>query len=132
MAVISSVRAVFLMILAISIVACETSEPIMENPEDRVTLLIHFQANDRGLEEFSEIMNGVSTAMQTEKGFVSAKVFHNVDDPYTFVLFEVWETKRDHLEHFDRIVASGDWARIKDLLRTEPEMGYFLEQTPSQ
>lgn len=129
---ISTLRAVAIAIFTTLLVACETADPILTTQEQRVTLLIHFEANDSGLEEFSEIMSGVSTAMQTEPGFVSAVVYNNVDDPNTFVLAEVWETKRDHLEHFDRIVASGEWAHINSLLRSEPEMGYFIEQAPAE
>jgi quinol monooxygenase YgiN len=127
----SKIRALTIAIFATLLIACEAAVPIVNTQEERVTLLIHFEANDRGLEEFSEIMSGVSAAMQTEPGFVSAVVYNNVDDPNTFVLAEVWETKRDHLEHFDRIVASGEWARINGLLTSKPEMGYFIEQAPA-
>lgn len=123
----SKISAITIAVFATLLVACTSAVPILNAQEERVTLLIHFEANDRGLEEFSEIMSGVSAAMQTEPGFVSAVVYYDVDDPNTFVLAEVWETKRDHLAHFDRIVASGEWARINGLLRSEPEMGYFIE-----
>ncbi len=128
----SKIRAIPIAIFATLLVACTTAVPIVNTQEQRVTLLIHFEASDEGLEEFSEIMRGVSEAMQTEPGFVSAVVYNNVDDPNTIVLAEVWETKRDHLEHFDRIVASGDWAHINSLLTSEPEMGYFVEQTAAE
>ena len=128
----SKIRAIPIAIFATLLVACTTAAPTVNTQEQRVTLLIHFEASDEGLEEFSEIMRGVSEAMQTEPGFVSAVVYNNVDDPNTIVLAEVWETKRDHLEHFDRIVASGDWAHINSLLTSEPEMGYFVEQTAAE
>ena len=128
----SKIRAIPIAIFATLLVACTTAVPIVNTQEQRVTLLIHFEASDEGLEEFSEIMRGVSEAMQSEPGFVSAVVYNNVDDPNTIVLAEVWETKRDHLEHFDRIVASGDWAHINSLLTSEPEMGYFVEQASAE
>lgn len=128
----SKIRAIPIAILATMLVACTTAVPIVNTQEQRITLLIHFEASDEGLEEFSEIMRGVSEAMQTEPGFVSAVVYNNVDDPNTIVLAEVWETKRDHLKHFDRIVASGDWAHINSLLTSEPEMGYFVEQAAAE
>jgi len=128
----SKIRAIPIAIVATLLVACTTAVPHANTQEERVTLLIHFEASDEGLEEFSEIMRGVSEAMQTEPGFVSAVVYNNVDDPNTIVLAEVWETKRDHLEHFDRIVASGDWAHINSLLMSTPEMGYFVEQASAE
>lgn len=128
----SMIRPFYIAIFATLLVACTTAAPIVNTQEQRVTLLIQFEASDEGLKEFSEIMRGVSEAMQTEPGFVSALVYNDVDDPNTFVLAEVWETKRDHLEHFDRIVASGDWAHINRLLASEPEMGYFVEQASDE
>ena len=128
----SKIRAIPIAIFATLLVACTTAVPIVNTQEPRVTLLILFEASDEGLEEFSEIMRGVSEAMQSEPGFVSAVVYNNVDDPNTIVLAEVWETKRDHLEHFDRIVASGGWAHINSLLTSEPEMGYFVEQASAE
>ncbi|GLQ21738.1 putative quinol monooxygenase [Algimonas porphyrae] len=93
--------------------------------DDAVTLVIRFDANDDGLAELSAIMNGVSDAMASEPGFVSATVMRNIDDPNVFLLTEIWESKALHLEHFDRINDSGDWAMIKSLLVADPQMGYY-------
>ncbi len=94
--------------------------------EAPVTLVINFEASDKGLAEFSEIMAGVSDAMASEPGFISAIVYRNVDQPNVFLLQEVWASKDLHGEHYDRIVASGDWAHIKSLLKAEPIMGYYV------
>lgn len=94
--------------------------------EAPVTLVINFEASDKGLAEFSEIMAGVSDAMASEPGFISAIVYRNVDQPNVFLLQEVWASKNLHGEHYDRIVASGDWAHIKSLLKAEPIMGYYV------
>ena len=90
-----------------------------------VTLIINFEASDAGQSEFAGIMSGVSDAMASEPGFVSAVVYQNVEEPNVYVLQEVWTSKAHHGAHFDRIVASGDWAHIKSLLKAEPIMGYY-------
>jgi quinol monooxygenase YgiN len=92
---------------------------------EEVTLIINFEASDAGLAEFSAIMDGVAGAMQTEAGFVSAKVYRNVDTPNKFVLVEVWETKALHEAHYKHINETGDWAHIKSLLTREPLIGYY-------
>lgn len=92
---------------------------------EEVTLIINFEASDAGLAEFSAIMDGVAGAMQTEVGFVSAKVYRNVDTPNKFVLVEVWESKALHEAHYKHINETGDWAHIKSLLTREPLMGYY-------
>ncbi|MGQ7828636.1 putative quinol monooxygenase [Altererythrobacter sp. Z27] len=97
--------------------------------EDGVTLIIRFEASDEGLAELKGILDGVSDAMTSEAGFVSAKVYRNIDEPNIFVLEEVWTTKELHLEHYDRINQSGDWAHIKSLLVAEPQMGYYSVDT---
>ncbi len=93
--------------------------------EEAVTLIINFEASDSGLAEFSAIMDGVESAMQTEAGFVLAKVDRNFDTPNKFVLVEVWETKELHAAHSAHINETGDWAHIKSPLTSEPLMGYY-------
>ena len=108
--------------------ACAEDQASPMAPADGVgpvTLIINFEASDAGHVEFDAIMAGVSDAMASEPGFVSAVVYQNIDDPKRYVLQEVWTTKELHGAHYDRIVASGDWAHIKSLLTTEPVMGYY-------
>ncbi|WFL76309.1 antibiotic biosynthesis monooxygenase [Altererythrobacter arenosus] len=109
-------------VLLIALSAC-TAEP--SAPDEAVTLIIRFEASEQGVEEFAQIMDGVSDAMAAEPGFVSAKVFRDIDEPNVFVLEEVWATKELHQDHFTRINQSGDWSHINSLLIEKPEMGYF-------
>jgi len=104
--------------------ACNTPQALPVTNES-VTLIINFEASDEGLAEFSGIMDGVSSAMLTEPGFVSAKVYRNAETPNRFVLVEVWASQALHQEHFDRINQSGDWAHINSLLSSTPVMGYY-------
>ncbi|MEP2103324.1 MAG: antibiotic biosynthesis monooxygenase [Parasphingorhabdus sp.] len=110
---------------ALTLIAACTDVPAASDSGPPVTLIINFEASDEGLSEFSDIMAGVADAMASEPGFVSAIVYQNVERPTAFVLQEVWASKEKHGEHFDRIVASGDWAHINSLLKTEPIMGYY-------
>ena len=82
---------------------------------------------NNGLDEFDEIMRDVPDNMVTEPGFISARVYVNSDDPNSYVLTEVWASRQLHTAHFDRIVASGDWAHIKSLVRNDPVPTYFDE-----
>lgn len=117
-------RSVLALMASMLISACtpSTTQAVIE---DSVTLIIQFEATAEGLPAFAEIMNGVPEAMKSEEGFVSATIYQKLDEPEFFVLTEVWKSRELHLEHFDRIVASGDWAHIKSLLRREPVMGYY-------
>ncbi|MBV7266122.1 putative quinol monooxygenase [Erythrobacter ani] len=119
---ISRLIASIILPLAIGLAACA---PAASPAEEGVTLIIRFEASDAGLDEFVGIMDGVSEAMSAESGFVSAKVYRDVDEANVFILKEVWETKALHQEHFIRINESGDWSHINSLLIEEPQMGYF-------
>lgn len=114
-----------LSITAALLVGLSACTPATSKPGDAVTLIITFEASEQRVQEFSEIMAGVSDAMASEPGFMSAKVYRNVDDPNIFVLEEVWATKQLHEEHFNRINQSGDWSHINSLLIEEPVMGYY-------
>lgn len=87
-------------------------------------LVIQFDVREERLAEFTEIMTGVKSAMKTEEGFEDAYVLKGIDVPHQFILIERWRSKELHLEHFDRIVASGDWKNIRDMLASAPVMQY--------
>ena len=99
-----------------------------EPPDQPVTLIIDFEATDVGLAEFDEIMLGVPEGMRAEPGFISATIYRDIDRPNSYVLTELWASRALHQEHFDRIVASGDWEHINGLLKSAPKMGYFSER----
>lgn len=95
-----------------------------EKPDQSVYLIISFDVQPQWRSEFEEIMQGVKVAMKGEAGFENAKVYLDVDVPDRFVLIERWRTKDLHRDHYDRIVASGDWMHILGMLKTEPTMRY--------
>ena len=90
-----------------------------------IQLIITFRAKEDHLNRFAEIMDGVATDMLSEPGFQAATVYQNTDNPLEFVLVETWTSRSKHEEHFDRIVESGDWPRILEMLSSEPLMGYY-------
>lgn len=108
--------------LLIGLAACA---PGPSPSDEAVTLIIRFEASERGEEEFADIMRGVSDAMASEPGFVSANVYRDVEEPQVFILEEVWASRESHQAHFARINQSGDWSHINSLLIEEPEMGYY-------
>ncbi len=120
-----SILKYLLVVFSIAALTSCANSPAEPDADSHVTLIINFEASDKGLAEFSGIMAGVSEAMTSEPGFVSAIVYRNVERPNAFVLQEVWASKELHGEHYDRIVASGDWDHIKSLLKVEPVMGYY-------
>lgn len=87
-------------------------------------LIIRFNVKADRLNDFLPIMEGVSTDMASETGFIAARVYRNVDDPLSFTLIEEWATREDHQRHFDDINASGAWQGILDMLTTNPDMSY--------
>jgi len=105
------------------------ASPLASEPSDQpVTLIIDFVATDVGLAEFDEIMLGVPEGMRAEPGFISATIYRDIDKTNSYVLTELWASRALHQEHFDRIVASGDWEHINSLLKSAPKMRYFSER----
>ncbi len=89
-----------------------------------VYLVIHFKTHSDHQQEFKKIMAGVEKAMTGEAGFQTAQVYRGAEDDREFILVERWQSITLHREHYDRIVASGDWAHILTLLTEEPTMTY--------
>lgn len=95
-----------------------------ESNENPAYLVILFDVQTERLKEFTEIMAGVKGAMQSEEGFEDAFVLQDMDEPNQFVLVERWQSKHLHMEHFDRIVKSGEWESIGNMLSSSPVMKY--------
>ena len=89
-----------------------------------VHLVIRFEVKEDRLSDFMPIMQNVERDMASEAGFESARVLRDVDDPRVFTLIEKWSTRAHHEEHFDKIVASGDWASILAMQQKDPLMSY--------
>ena len=115
----------FVVALALSLVFQMAAGQRAMNADATTHLLIRFEAKQEHLAEFAAIMRTVERDMAAEPGFESAVVYQDSDDPRVFMLVEVWQSRRSHEAHFERIVASGDWANILAMLRSDPVMGYF-------
>ena len=121
-----SVSELVLTVIILAVAAASGSTLAQANGDNTMNtyLVIRFEADDAKLDEFSAIMRSVDTDMQTEPGFVSATVYQDIDDPRVFTLVELWESRKSHEEHFEKIVESGAWEHILSLLRKKPKMGY--------
>lgn len=87
-------------------------------------LIIVFHVAEDRLADFLPIMTGINEGMAGEEGFVDAVVYRDSDDPLTFTLIEEWESRALHETHYDKIVESGDWAGILDMLTEAPALRY--------
>lgn len=117
------------LLAAACLLAAEIGGRVMaaEKSEEPTYLVIQFDVRMERLAEFTDIMMGVKQAMQTEEGFQDAFVLRGLDAPGQFILVERWQSKELHLEHFDRIVASGEWQNIRGMLNSAPVMQYTTQ-----
>lgn len=112
-----------LLLLPLAVIP-EISTAQEETATMAIHLLIRFEVKEDRLDDFTPIMQNIERDMASEAGFESATVYRDVDDPRVFTLVEIWSSRKRHEEHFDRIVATGDWANILTMLQKDPVMGY--------
>lgn len=95
-----------------------------EQSDQSVYLIIDFDVLPQSRGQFEQLMAGVKNAMSSEEGFEDANVFFDADAPNRFILIERWTTRELHRQHYDRIVASGEWSGILAMLKAAPKMSY--------
>ncbi len=114
-------------LLVLFIASCNAPPAISEDVMEKSSsahLIIRFNVKSDRLGDFLPIMEGVSSDMASENGFVAARVYRDVDDPLSFTLIEEWASRDDHQEHFKAINGSGDWDNILGMLTRDPDMSY--------
>ena len=87
-------------------------------------LKIEFTVKSAHRSAFMDIMQGLNSGMQSEKGFLNAEVYVDQDNQDHITLIEKWETRDLHKQHYDHIVANGSWAGILEMLTGDPAMTY--------
>ncbi|MEE2690856.1 MAG: antibiotic biosynthesis monooxygenase family protein [Pseudomonadota bacterium] len=117
-------RTFALALVSILLASCAQKEAEAAATDSAAYLIIVFHVAEDRLSDFLPIMTGVNEGMAGEEGFESAVVYRDVDDPLTFTLVEKWTSRELHRAHYDRIVASGDWANILDMLEETPALRY--------
>lgn len=88
-------------------------------------LKIEFHVKAEHLPAFMKIMASVDTDMQSEAGFIGARVMVNADDRHRITLLEAWESRALHQRHFEAILANGAWQNILAMQASAPQMGYY-------
>jgi|GEM_PF-1695432 len=100
-------------------------DPFMDAGAEAALLKIEFHVKDEHLASFMDIMAGVDKDMQSEPGFIEARVMIHQDDRHRITLLETWQSRALHQQHFDAIVASGAWQHILSMQASAPQMGYY-------
>lgn len=116
------IKTIMLALFALVLAACARSAEAAEG--ETTHLIIVFHVAEGRLDDFLPIMTGINEGMSGEKGFESAVVYRDEDEPLTFTLIEKWESRALHRAHYDRIVESGDWANILAMLTEKPVLRY--------
>jgi quinol monooxygenase YgiN len=116
------VRNVYAIVLAVAALL-GLSAPARAD-EAPVTLIVEFDVKPDRLADFLPIAETIGTSMVAEAGFVSAAAYRDLADPNRFTFVEIWSSQALHRAHYDRIVASGDWARIGAMTAGPPALRY--------
>jgi quinol monooxygenase YgiN len=76
---------------------------------------------------FEQLMRQVQVALPQVPGCEAVRVMYDVADPTRYTLLERWSSRERHAAHLAHLVASGDWARLREHLAEEPVSAYLSE-----
>jgi quinol monooxygenase YgiN len=91
-----------------------------------IHLLISFQARTEAAADFAALLQQVKQDLPQVRGCRGVRVFRH-ENPCTHTLLEEWDSRAEHQSHIERVVASGDWARIRAHLAADPVSHYVTE-----
>jgi len=91
-------------------------------------LLITFQARPEAASDFTALLQRVKHELPQVSGCRGVRVFADSSDPCVFTLLEEWESSARHQAHIERVVASGEWARIRAHLAADPVSRSLVER----
>lgn len=84
-----------------------------------------FLYKDDSISTARNIMDEIVKVGRTEKGIVRYTFYQDPIDEYKFFLFEEWESKELHDEHFNSDFMQGIVPKLFDCLNTEPTVSYY-------
>lgn len=92
-----------------------------------IQLLITFQAKPEAAADFAAMLAEVKKTLPSVHGCRSVRLFAGHQDACLFSLLEEWESVALHQTHIERVVSSGEWARIRAQLAADPVSHYVTE-----
>ena len=91
-------------------------------------VVLRFEILDGFVEEWLSLLYPVLDNMSREEGFVSTSLCADPDRPNSFMLFEVWRSRREFFEvEAKRRYRQAYLARCPDLLKSEIEVQELIE-----
>ncbi len=81
---------------------------------------VTFKSKPEHLEAFTGVMKTVSSELPSVDGCKAVRVMTHQDDPSVFMLIEDWESSDKHAVHINRLVESGEWAGLEQMLAVPP------------
>lgn len=83
-------------------------------------VMVTFKPKPLHLEAFAGAMQPVKIELPCVDGCKAVRVMTHQDDPSVFMLIEDWESSDKHAVHINRLVDSGEWAGLEQMLAVPP------------
>ena len=88
-------------------------------------VIVTFCVKPASIVSFIDILKSVQENLPRVEGCERVEIYRTAEETGVFTLVEHWQSKKVHQSHIDRIVAAGDWDKIKEHLLKEPKSRYF-------
>lgn len=81
---------------------------------------VTFKPRPEHLDAFTGAMRTVRDELPSVDGCKAVRVMTHQDDPSVFMLVEDWENSDKHAAHINRLVETGEWAGLEQMLSVPP------------
>lgn len=93
-------------------------------------LFISFEARPEAACDFATLLGQVQAQLPSVPGCRGVRVFAHAEHAQRFSVLEEWDCAASHQAHIGRVIASGEWERIRAHLSADPTSAY-LHDIPS-
>jgi quinol monooxygenase YgiN len=93
-------------------------------------LFISFEARPEAARDFAALLGHVREHLPSIPGCRGVRVFSHAEHAQRFCVLEEWDSAASHQAHISRVVASGEWERIRAYLSVDPT-SFYLHDSPS-
>ena len=76
---------------------------------------------------FETVLQSVKTELPKVEGCLGVRVLKHQNDPSTFLLIEDWKTAELHNAHITRLIESGEWAALEQMLSEPPSSNVLVQ-----
>ncbi|MGB1548662.1 MAG: putative quinol monooxygenase [Alphaproteobacteria bacterium] len=90
-----------------------------------VVVLVSIPFDEAKADEYKTALKSMLSDTRARKGALKVHLIEDKDQPADVVIYEEWESRKDHEDYIAWRVERGDMEALGNMLRAEPSIKYY-------